>query len=107
MSSPVTSYAHAWAYVLRVNSALDALYRRVAPPTEVALARIAVRHARLAERMIAAADRFALTGYGNVRHLQGTRGLRLRVGNWRIIFDQEPGRVVVRAVDDRKDAYCR
>ena len=35
------------------------------------------------------------------------RRLGLRVGNWRIIFDQEPGRVVVRAVDDRKDAYRR
>jgi mRNA-degrading endonuclease RelE of RelBE toxin-antitoxin system len=40
-----------------------------------------------------------------VKRLQGARSLRLRVGTWRVIFDQEPGRIVIRAVDDRKDVY--
>jgi hypothetical protein len=42
-----------------------------------------------------------------VKHLQGVPGLSLRIGDWHIIFDQEPGRIVVRAVDDRKDVYRR
>jgi mRNA interferase RelE/StbE len=73
--------------------------------TEAALARVAARNPRLAERIVAAVDRYAATGHGDVKRLQGARNLRLRVGTWRIIFDQEPGRIVVRAVDDRKDAY--
>jgi mRNA interferase RelE/StbE len=77
------------------------------PAAEAMLVRMAARNPRLAERIIAAVDRYAATGHGDVRRLQGMRSLRLRVGSWRVIFDQEPGRIVVRALDDRKDAYRR
>jgi len=71
------------------------------------LARLARRNPRLVARLRAALRRYAETGYGNVRRLEDMPGLRLCVGDWRIIFDLEPGRIVVRAVDDRKDVYRR
>ena len=34
---------------------------------------------------------FAITGHGDVKRLKGREGMRLRVGDWRVIFyeDQE------------------
>jgi mRNA interferase RelE/StbE len=71
------------------------------------LARLARRDPRLVARLRAALNRYAETGAGDVKPLEGMPGRRLRVGSWRVIFDLEPGRVVVRAVDDRKDVYRR
>ncbi len=78
-----------------------------AAPAEAELAQLTRRQPRLAQRILTALARYAATGYGNVRQLQGSTSRRLRVGDWRIIFDQEPGRIVVRAVNDRKDVYRR
>jgi len=33
--------------------------------------------------------RYALTGQGDVKRLQGRDGYRLRVGNYRVIFDED------------------
>jgi mRNA interferase RelE/StbE len=41
----------------------------------------------------------------NVRALKGSEGLRLRVGNWRVIFTSEPDRIVVHAVGPRGSVY--
>ncbi len=38
-------------------------------------------------RIIAAAVRFAETGYGDVRRVKGTDEFALRVGDWRVFFD--------------------
>lgn len=32
---------------------------------------------------------YAITGRGNVKKLQGREGYRLRVGNYRVIFDED------------------
>jgi mRNA interferase RelE/StbE len=43
------------------------------------------------QRIVAAVDRFAQTGQGDVKRLQGVREetFRLRVGEWRVLFSQE------------------
>ncbi|MGH6771640.1 MAG: type II toxin-antitoxin system RelE family toxin [Xanthobacteraceae bacterium] len=48
---------------------------------------------------------FARTGQGDVKRLKGRNGARLRVGDWRIIFYTEGGRLVVAAVGHRRDIY--
>jgi mRNA interferase RelE/StbE len=48
---------------------------------------------------------FAATGHGDVKRLKGRAGLRLRVGDWRVIFYEEQGTVVVAAVGHRREIY--
>ena len=39
------------------------------------------------EHVEAGLDRYAMTGQGDVKRLQGREGYRLRIGNYRVIFD--------------------
>lgn len=58
-------------------------------------------------RVIAAVDRFAATGEGDVKHLQGRPELRLRVGDWRVFFQQDrgEGKILILGVVNRGEAY--
>jgi mRNA interferase RelE/StbE len=40
-----------------------------------------------------------------IKRLKGDPALRLRVGDWRIIFDASPSEIVVLAVGHRRDVY--
>ena len=48
---------------------------------------------------------FAASGNGDVKRLKGRQGSRLRVGDWRVIFYEEAGSIVVVAVGHRRDKY--
>jgi mRNA interferase RelE/StbE len=48
---------------------------------------------------------FAATGNGDVKRLKGRKGCRLRVGDWRVIFDETASSIVVAAVGHRSDVY--
>jgi mRNA interferase RelE/StbE len=64
--------------------------------------------ARMRARVLAAIERYAETGEGDVRALRGSRGeLRLRVGDWRVRFalDFETATMVVLHVLPRGSAY--
>ncbi len=54
-------------------------------------------HARLTE--------FASTGKGDVKRLKGRSGVRLRIGDWRVIFYEERNTIVVAAVGHRREIY--
>ena len=41
------------------------------------------------EQVEAALHRYAITGQGDVKALQGRDGFRLRVGHYRVIFDED------------------
>jgi mRNA interferase RelE/StbE len=49
--------------------------------------------------------RYAETGAGDVKALVGQRGLRLRVGDYRVVFVETRAEIVVYAVGNRRDAY--
>ena len=72
-------------------------------------ARADVRHIDrdTAMRILNALDRFARTGEGDIKKLQGDSGeLRLRVGDYRVRFKEDPlGTVYVHAVLHRSEAY--
>jgi mRNA interferase RelE/StbE len=57
--------------------------------------------------ILAALVEFALFGRGDVRKLQGMKPsrYRLRVGDYRVIYELEPGAIIVLRVADRRDAY--
>jgi mRNA interferase RelE/StbE len=48
---------------------------------------------------------FATTGHGDVKRLKGRDGMRLRVGDWRVIFYEDQGTIVVAAAGHRREIY--
>ena len=58
-------------------------------------------------RLIAAINRFAATGAGNIQGLRGIHPpeFRLRVGDWRVRFHDHGDWIDVLRVRNRKDAY--
>ena len=50
-------------------------------------------------------NEFAATGHGDVKRLKGRDGMRLRVGDWRVIFYEDQGTIVVAAVGHRREIY--
>jgi mRNA interferase RelE/StbE len=48
---------------------------------------------------------FATSGMGDVKRLRGRAGSRLRIGDWRVIFYEESGAIVVVAVGHRREIY--
>ncbi len=58
-------------------------------------------------RIFAALQRFANTGEGDVKKLKGESSeLRLRVGDYRVRFTEEPGDILhIHSVRHPKDAY--
>ena len=41
----------------------------------------------------------------NIKRLKGREGLRLRIGDWRVIFDETRDTVIIVAVGHRREVY--
>jgi len=54
-------------------------------------------------RIDASLTKFAPTGHGDVKRLKGRDGSRLRVDDWRVIFFEDQGTIVVAAVGHRRE----
>ena len=48
---------------------------------------------------------FAESGHGDVKRLRGRDGLRLRIGDWRVIFYEDQDTIIVAAVGHRREIY--
>jgi mRNA interferase RelE/StbE len=48
---------------------------------------------------------FAEKGVGDVKRLKGRLGARLRIGDWRVIFDETEDAIIVVAVGHRREIY--
>lgn len=48
---------------------------------------------------------FADTGGGDVKALKGVSGMRLRAGDWRILFTIDGETILIHAVGHRRDIY--
>jgi mRNA interferase RelE/StbE len=77
--------------------------------TEPALVDMAALDKGLARRVKQAVERFAESGSGNVKKLQGIdpAEYRLRVGDWRVRFQVERETLRVLRVLNRREAYRR
>jgi mRNA interferase RelE/StbE len=60
---------------------------------------------KVRQRVNARLEQFAKTGHGGVKKLKGRAGARLRVGDWRLIFYEENGTIIVVAVGHRREIY--
>jgi mRNA interferase RelE/StbE len=61
--------------------------------------------ANIRERLIDKLHRYAKTGAGDVKALVGQSGVRLRVGDYRVIFVETAEAISVRSVGHRRDIY--
>lgn len=60
----------------------------------------------IAMQILSALHRFAETGVGDVKALQGREELRLRIGDYRLFFVcPDPDTIEIRRVHHRSDAY--
>ena len=50
-------------------------------------------------------EQFASTGHGDIKRLKGRAGVRLRVGDWRVILYEEHGTIIVTDVGHRREIY--
>ncbi len=50
-------------------------------------------------------ERYASTGAGDVKALQGEVGKRLRSGDYRVIFTETENAIEVRAIGNRREIY--
>lgn len=57
------------------------------------------------ERIGKKLDIFAATGQDDVKKLKGQTGARLRIGDWRVIYYEEAGTIIVAAVGHRREIY--
>lgn len=48
---------------------------------------------------------FARTGAGDVKALKGAPGMRLRAGDWRVLFTVKDNTITVHAVGHRREIY--
>jgi len=74
---------------------------------EAALADMAVLDKGIARRVKRSVERFAQTGAGNVKRLQGIDPpeFRIRVGDYRVRFHHDGESVTVLRVRNRREAY--
>jgi mRNA interferase RelE/StbE len=61
--------------------------------------------ARVRGKLMKKLTRFAETGAGDIKRLQGRPESRLRMGDWRVIFTADSGNILVAAVGHRRDIY--
>jgi mRNA-degrading endonuclease RelE of RelBE toxin-antitoxin system len=76
--------------------------------TDRALKDVARLDRRTRERIVVALERLAASRQGDIRRLHGGKSdiLRLRVGEWRVLFSQEPELgILVQRVLPRGSAY--
>lgn len=57
------------------------------------------------ERIGAALHHYAINGAGDAKALQGTPTVRLRSGNYRVIFDETPTSIIILALGHRRAIY--
>jgi mRNA interferase RelE/StbE len=48
---------------------------------------------------------FAETGVGDVKALKGAAAMRLRSGDWRVLFTTKANTITIHAVGHRRDIY--
>jgi len=58
-----------------------------------------------AKRIMAKIERYAETGAGDVTQLVGSKAFRLRVGDFRVIFEESETEIIVTKIGPRGGVY--
>jgi mRNA interferase RelE/StbE len=73
--------------------------------TAVAIKQLAKLSPDVRKRITARIDVYARSGAGDVRALHGRQGARLRVGDWRVIFQETGEAIEVAEIGHRREIY--
>jgi mRNA interferase RelE/StbE len=73
--------------------------------TGVAARQRAKLDSKIRARIDAKLETYAASGHGDLKRLAGREGVRLRMGDWRVIFYEEVDTIVVTAVGHRREIY--
>lgn len=73
--------------------------------TSTALKQMTRMDRRQAQRVMEALQRYEATGQGDVKKLQGRDGYRLRIGDYRALFERTDDQITVIEVGPRGDIY--
>lgn len=65
---------------------------------------LAKQDSAIKKRIVAAINKLP-TGYGDIKKLQGKNGYRLRVGDFRIIFDRNGNILYIEKIENRGQVY--
>ncbi len=57
------------------------------------------------EEILEALRVYALTGEGSVKQMKGGMGLRMRVGDYRVVFDETKEEITIIAAGHRREIY--
>ncbi|MBM6595979.1 type II toxin-antitoxin system RelE family toxin [Microvirga pudoricolor] len=57
------------------------------------------------EQLLEALRIYALTGEGDVKQMKGGLGLRMRIGDYRVVFDETTETISILAAGHRRDVY--
>lgn len=63
------------------------------------------RHRNRAAQIMAKIERYSKTGAGDVKSLTGSSAKRLRVGDFRVIFEETDGEIAVSRIGPRGGVY--
>ena len=63
------------------------------------------RHSNQAKRIVAKITEYANTGAGDIKDLAGLAGKRLRVGDFRVIFEETETEIRVTKIGPRSSVY--
>ena len=64
-----------------------------------------VRHRNRAVQIMAKIERFAESGAGDIKPLAGSNAKRLRVGDFRVVFEESATEIVVSRIGPRGGVY--
>jgi mRNA interferase RelE/StbE len=56
-------------------------------------------------RLRAKLEVYAATGQGDIKRLKGSRDMRLRAGDWRVVFSDDGRTIIVGAIGHRREIY--
>jgi mRNA interferase RelE/StbE len=75
--------------------------------TDEAIGDMAALETTIAQRVRQAIERFAATGFGDIKRLHGFRPpeFRMRVGGWRVRFQYDAATMLILRVRNRREAY--
>ena len=71
----------------------------------LAALRALTKHRNVADAVVAKIERYAETGAGDARALVGRPGKRLRVGDFRVIFEESETEILVSDIGPRGAIY--
>ncbi|MBV8766207.1 MAG: hypothetical protein JO137_14755 [Hyphomicrobiales bacterium] len=63
------------------------------------------RHRADAGRIMSKIERYASTGAGDVKRLANSSALRLRIGEYRVIFEETESSIIVTHIGPRSSIY--